>query len=504
MTPSRRLRPRLRLDRTGHSCRGTRPPRRPRRDARKQLLELAAGTTGSARSRTSPTTTGKAPRLQAAGRRARRGGRCFTGRGRGWTKPAYLHRDARLPRADHARALLSPFDPVVWNRERTRADLRLPLPHRDLHAAAQADLRLLRVADPVGRQIVGRLDLKADRQRGRCWCRALHRTRCAGRSVGRGSCCRVARHGRMAGHSVRSRLCSAATWPPPFAMRSVTTLVVDVRTPVVVAARAPAPMGVESGRHLLARLHPRDRDRGRCGPACRRCSSCCWCRCSCRWRSSPASTGSPPRVAPRTATAVILLGVFVGVPRVRRRDRNPGRHADRRPARRLGELRQRTVDFLNDTSTRTSTPQEVIDSINDPERPVQSSSAASRTTGCDLSVAALGVLLKALSVMLFTFYLVADGPKLRRAICRRCDPTASGGCSSGWDWRSTRPAATCTPGRCSRASRRSSTGSCSRRRHPGTGCAGAVGGPRSASSCRLSARTSPARCRSGARSSTRR
>jgi predicted PurR-regulated permease PerM len=82
----------------------------------------------------------------------------------------------------------------------------------------------------------------------------------------------------------------------------------------------------------------------------------------------------------------------------------------------------RTVDFLNDNFGTNIDAQEVNDAINDPDGPVQEFIASQQDNAVKLSVTVLGGLLQALSVLLFTFYLVADGPRLRRAVCSRLEP----------------------------------------------------------------------------------
>ena len=92
-----------------------------------------------------------------------------------------------------------------------------------------------------------------------------------------------------------------------------------------------------------------------------------------------------------------------------------------------------TVKILNDTFSTQIDAASVNEKISDPNGPVQEFVNSQQDKVFNLSVQALGVIFQMFTVLLFSYYLVADGPRLRRSICSRLRPDRQRQVLNAWE-----------------------------------------------------------------------
>ena len=116
----------------------------------------------------------------------------------GWAEKAFVHRSAKLPKKLYATALLSPFDSLVWCRPRNE---RLFDFHYRIEIYTPKEKRKFGyyvLPFMMNGQMVGRVDLKADRASGVLLARSVHTEKGVKRS--------------SINDALNAELCTMATW----------------------------------------------------------------------------------------------------------------------------------------------------------------------------------------------------------------------------------------------------------------------------------------------------
>jgi hypothetical protein len=92
----------------------------------------------------------------------------------GWRGPAYLWVGAALPRRATGAALLSPFDNLIWRRERTERIFAVRYRIGLYTPAAQRTHGYYVYPFLLGDRLAAQVDLKSDRQAGALMVQAAH------------------------------------------------------------------------------------------------------------------------------------------------------------------------------------------------------------------------------------------------------------------------------------------------------------------------------------------